>query len=263
MLILLKIIVCLVNTGTWGNQDIEYLCCKLIENVSSISSSAIDLLLDLRQVISPFSAIFQCFFFLILLPHLGYAEYSSEQFFLVWVTEQCEALVMATVLKMVPDSLKSELLWGWFQASIRLGTEGCSLGKALPRGFSIPNWSLHHKDRGDACEWMIVTQGISSLPVAREHKATWRAQTIDISTNILIKMLLQNKSLVVSNDYRFHHTNAPQPESNCLHCPKGSMYEDQPALRNYHRIPGWELCSSPQLQWRHRKWSTGLHTRSV
>lgn len=194
----------------------------------------------------------------------GYAEYSSEQLFLVWMTgaEQSEALVMATVLKKVPNSLKSEVLWGQLEASIGLGAEGCSLGRALPRGVSIPSSSHHRRDRGNARKRKIVKQGISSLPVARECKATWSAQTIDFSAKVLVKILPQNKRLVISNDYRFHCTNAPQHESNHLHCQRGSMHREQPALRNHSGIPAWELCSSPQLQWRHSKISTGLHSQS-
>ena len=234
MLILLKITVCLVNTGTWRNQEIEYLCCELTENVSSVLSSAVDLPLDLGQVISPFSATGGCCFFPCSSASSGYAEYSSEQLFLVWMAsaEQCEALVMATVLWKVPNSSKPELLWGQLEAGIGLSTEGCSLGKALPREPSIPGLSLHRRDRGDACERMTVKHGISSLPVAREHKTTWSAQTIDFSANVFIEILLQNKRLVVSDNEISSHK--------CT-----SMWEQLPALPKGVHAPRAACAEKP------------------
>lgn len=97
-------------------------------------------------------------FFPILLPHLAMLNIPGEQFFLVWMAgaEHCEALVTATVLKKVPNSLKSELLWGQPEASIGLSAEGCSLGKALPRRLNIPGSSLHCRDRRDALKRVIV-----------------------------------------------------------------------------------------------------------
>lgn len=43
MLTLLKVTVCLVNTSTWRTQEIEFLCCELTENVSSVLSPFRDL----------------------------------------------------------------------------------------------------------------------------------------------------------------------------------------------------------------------------
>lgn len=136
MFILLKITACLMNTGTWGNQEIEYLCCELTENVSSVLSSAIDLLLDLGQVVSPFSTTVECCFSSNSSASSASAEYSSDLFFLLWMAgaEQRESLVMATVLKTVPKSLKSELPRGQLEAGIGLVQTDAHLERCCPRG---------------------------------------------------------------------------------------------------------------------------------
>lgn len=124
-----------MNTGAWGNKEIEYLCCELTENVSSVLSSAVDLLLDLGQVISPLSSTAECCFSSYSSASSAYAEYSSDLFFLLWTAgaEQRESLVMATVLKMVPKSLKSELPWGQLEAAIGLVQTDAHLERCCPR----------------------------------------------------------------------------------------------------------------------------------
>lgn len=136
MFILLKNTVCLTNTGTWGNKEIEYLCCELTESVSSVLSSAVDLLLDLGQVISPLSSTAECCFSSYSSALSAYAEYSPDLFFLLWMAgaEQRESLVMATVLKMVPKSLKSELPWGQLEAGVGLVQTDAHLERCCPRG---------------------------------------------------------------------------------------------------------------------------------
>lgn len=101
--------------------------------------------------------------------------------------EYCDTVVMATVLKKVPHSITLS----YYEGSLRpmLDSAQNSLGKALCRGLSIPDSNLHCRDRGDVGKCVIVRQGISSLPVAREHKATQSPQTIGFNTNVLIQIL--------------------------------------------------------------------------
>lgn len=84
MLTLLKITVCLMNTGSWGSQETEYLCCELIVVNCDL---CFDLLLYHRQVISPFSN--TVFFFSDSSVSSDYAEYPSQHF--SW----CEWLVLS------------------------------------------------------------------------------------------------------------------------------------------------------------------------